>query len=173
MNVQWTCLTTLKLPLRWRTFIAFTQAMRAAISSSKFCFGLIWVVIFKSVRVENACLGKILNDMFVFFSIFHIYCFYKNACSWQEVLKSSNCSGVNSYELSEVAFLGPEDQRTPLQWDVVVTLLLGLNCCLHLLWHVVHPRQHHSHHQPCKIPGQMLLNYASTKTSSKCYKHLS
>ncbi|KAI2646679.1 Neurobeachin [Labeo rohita] len=36
-----TCLTTLKFPLRCRTFLTFTQAMRAAVSSTRFGFGLI------------------------------------------------------------------------------------------------------------------------------------
>ncbi|XP_057213283.1 uncharacterized protein LOC130568441 isoform X2 [Triplophysa rosa] len=41
LPVASTCLTTLKLPLRCRTFLAFTQAMRAAVSSTRFGFGLI------------------------------------------------------------------------------------------------------------------------------------
>ncbi|XP_065109922.1 uncharacterized protein [Paramisgurnus dabryanus] len=36
-----TCLTTLKLPLKCKTFLGFTQAMRAAVSSTKFGFGLV------------------------------------------------------------------------------------------------------------------------------------
>ncbi|KTF93731.1 hypothetical protein cypCar_00032262 [Cyprinus carpio] len=41
LPVASTCLTTLKLPLRCRTFLAFTQAMRAAVSSTRFGFGLV------------------------------------------------------------------------------------------------------------------------------------
>lgn len=61
LPVASTCLTTLKLPLRCRTFLAFTQAMRAAVSSTRFGFGLVWVATFKGVHVHNCMFRKKLK----------------------------------------------------------------------------------------------------------------